>query len=284
MAGPILFYLQNPDRVCFDCRLYVDAARTWTEGGDPWAVTYQDVYFAAPPPTLLLLAPFTLLPDPLAWQALGAACVGGAVLSVRMSGLPLWWLLFPPVVQGVMSGNVQMLLIPLLLAGAGPLAALLKIYAAVPLVFLRRWRQLVVFGIVLVLTIPILPWGMYLRDLGGINANLAGQTPYGFSAVGSLLLLGPALLAFAVLGASRSAWLAVPALWPSQQWYYASLVLPVRSLIVGAVVAVPIVGSGAIALFVLATYEVLHRRHERRRAPLDERSSEVLSPDVRATP
>jgi hypothetical protein len=42
-----------------DARVYVDAARTWLAGGDPWSVNLGGLYFAAPPPTLLAVPPCT---------------------------------------------------------------------------------------------------------------------------------------------------------------------------------------------------------------------------------
>jgi hypothetical protein len=266
LASPLLLgYLADPTTLFFDARLYADGTRAWIAGSNPWDVTYHGVYYAAPPPSLLPLAPFTLLPTPFDWMAVGALVVGATILTIRMLRLPWWWLLFPPVVQGVLSGNVQMLLIPFILGGGGWLAALLKVYALVPLAFLGKWRQVGLALLIIVVTIPILPWGTYLANLAVINDRLDAQTGYGLTFQQSALLLLPSLVAFAAIGREKSAWLAVPALWPSQQWYYASLALPVRSALVGAIIAVPVVGSGALALFVYALVTVLARRRTARR-------------------
>ena len=48
--------------IFFDARLYVAATRAWLEGSNPWEVQLAGNYFAAPPPTLLPLVPFALLP------------------------------------------------------------------------------------------------------------------------------------------------------------------------------------------------------------------------------
>jgi hypothetical protein len=71
----------------------------------------------------------------------------------------------------------------------------------------------------------------------------------------------------------------VPALWPSQQWYYASLALPVRSALVGAIIAVPVVGSGALALFVFAFATLLQQRRDSRLAAASDRDP-VLVPSA----
>jgi hypothetical protein len=266
IARPVVDYLTHEPTICFDCRLYVAASRAWLEGTNPWEVTYRGLYYAAPPPSLLPLAPFTILPTPFDWMAVGVLVVAATILTIRMLRLPWWWLLFPPVVQGVLSGNVQMLLIPLILAGGGWLAALLKIYALVPLAFLGKWRQVGLALLIILVTIPILPWTTYLANLSVINERLDAQTGYGLTFQQSALLFLPALVGFAAIGREKSAWLAVPALWPSQQWYYSSLALPVRSALVGALIAVPMVGSGALAMFAYATLTVLRRRRASRAA------------------
>ena len=63
-------------------------------------------------------------------------------------------------------------------------------------------------------------------------------------------MIAPAvLLALWVVGRERAAWLAVPAIWPAQQFYYGTLVMPTRSKVAAAIVAFPVAGSGAAALF-----------------------------------
>ena len=106
--------------IFFDARLYDAATRAWLSGGDPWQVEVAGNYFAAPPPTLLPLVPFALLPPELGYLAIALVVAVGAIASVWILRLPWWWLLFPPLVQSVISGNVQSLLVPLILVGAGP--------------------------------------------------------------------------------------------------------------------------------------------------------------------
>ena len=225
----IVGLVRQPDTLFLDARLYLDATRIWLAGGDPWSASYLGIAYAAPPPSLVPLVPFALLPETVGWVLLGLLCVAATVLTLRMLSLPWWWLLFPPVVQGVTSGNVQMLLIPLILGGAGWLAALLKAYALVPVVILGQWRQVLVVGLLLVVTAPLLPWAAYIDTYSVLSARLDAQTGYGLPLGASVLLLPVVLPALVIVGRRRAAWLAVPALWPSQQWYYASLALPVRS-------------------------------------------------------
>ncbi len=242
-----------------DARLYVAAARAWLSGDDPWAVGYHGVYFAAPPPCLLPVAPFALLPDPAGWASLTVVAVLAALLTIRMLQLPPWWILFPPLVNGALAGNPQLLLIPLLLGPAAWLAAIIKPYALVPIVIAGRWRQVMIAGLLLVATAPLLPWGTYIDDLGVVTANLADQSRYGFSAVIAIVLAAPVAVALFVIGRDRATWLAVPALWPAQQWYYGTLALPSRSRLACSLIALPVPASGTLAVIALALYELAWR-------------------------
>ena len=78
----------------FDGRLSLAATRTWLDGLDPWIVI-DSQRFAAPPPTLIPLAPIALLPETLGVAILLAAAIAGAIATIRVLHLPWWWLLFP---------------------------------------------------------------------------------------------------------------------------------------------------------------------------------------------
>lgn len=239
----------------FDARLYLMATQEWLAGGDPWSVDLAGNFYAAPPPSLLPLAPLAALPIDLGVAVIAALVIVAAVASVRMLGLPWWWILFPPLIQSVLSANVQALLLPLILVGAGPVAVFLKVYAAVPLVLLARWRALAITAVLLVASAPLLPWSQYLAELGAINARLIDQTNYALPTPLLVVLAPVALVALWIVGRERGAWLAVPALWPSQQYYYGSLAMGAKSGLAAAIVAFPINGSGLWALLALAALE-----------------------------
>lgn len=247
--------LRDTTLLYFDARLYLMATRQWLDGGDPWAVQLAGNAFAAPPPSLLALAPLAPLPLDVAVAIVAGLVIAAAVLSVRLLRLPWWWLLFPPLVQSVLSANVHALVLPLVLLSAGPIAAAFKAYAVVPLLILGRWRALALSLAAFVATIPLLPWASYVDQFATINARLVGQTDDALPTVVLLVLAPLALLAMAIVGRERAAWLAVPALWPSQQYYYGSLAMGARSGIAAALVAFPIPGSGLWALLVLAAIE-----------------------------
>lgn len=239
----------------FDARLYLAATRTWLGGGDPWSVSLAGNYFAAPPPSLMPLVPIALLPIDIGVAVVAGLVIAGALATVRLLGLPWWWMLFPPLVQCVLSANVQGLLIPLILLRLGWLATLLKVYAGVPVVLLGRWRSIAMAIAVLLITAPFLPWVSYIEGFGTISSHLAEQTHFALPTLVLVLALPFALFAMAVVGREYAAWLAVPALWPAQQYYYGSLAIGARHGVAAAIVAVPIPGSGLLALFILAAIE-----------------------------
>jgi hypothetical protein len=251
----IIYSARDTSLLYFDARLYLMATREWLAGGDPWSVSLAGNYYAAPPPSLLPLAPLAALPIDLGVAIIAALVIGAAFLSVRLLRLPWWWILFPPLIQSILSANVQALLLPLILLGAGPLAVFLKVYAAVPLLLLGRWRALAITALLLVMTAPILPWAYYVSELGTINARLVDQTNFALPTLVLVAFAPIAVVAMWVIGRERAAWLAVPALWPSQQYYYGSLAMGAKSGLAAAIVAFPIEGSGLWALLILALVE-----------------------------
>jgi hypothetical protein len=215
-------------------------------------VTIEAQRFAAPPPTLIPLAPFAVLPEPVGIALLIALAVAGAVATVRLLHLPWWWILFPPFVDAAWNGNPQNLLVPLILVGAGPLAVLLKIYAVVPLVLTLRWRALLVTAGVLLVTWPLLPWSSYIAQFADLSAALAAQSDGGLSATALPGLIPIAVIALVFAGRERAAWLAVPALWPATQWYYSTLAVPAATPIAGAILAIPVPGAAVLAAIAVA--------------------------------
>ena len=153
-----LLWIAKPDALAIDARHYQRAASVWLAGGDPWSVTEAGIPYASGPHTLLFYAPTSVLPlsaSVAIWTVLG---IVASLWLVRRLGLPIWWLAFPPLAHAMWNGNPQTIALALLVLG-GPLAAALavglKLYAAVPL--LTRPRALVVAGLVLLITLPLLP-------------------------------------------------------------------------------------------------------------------------------
>jgi hypothetical protein len=233
-----------PTNPGWDARLYIEASRLWLAGGNPWGFLIDRSGYAAPPPSLIPVAPLTLLPSSIASYVMVAGAALAVVLTIRRLGLPWWWLLFPPLLDAVWSGTLDAYLVLLIVSGQGWLAALAKISAAVPLVLLGRWRPLFILAAALVLTAPFLPWSAFLDALPVVAERFTVQARGGMSATSIPVLIPVAVLALLLLGRSRAAWLAVPAAWPSTQWYYGVLALPAlpASPFVAAAMAVPIPG------------------------------------------
>src|SRR4051794_5601519 len=157
-----LLWLAKLDVLAIDARHYQRATDAWLTGGNPWTITEGGINFAAAPQTLLFYVPTHFLPLVILtwlWTALG---VVASIWVVRRLGLPLWWLLFPPLTHSIWNGNPQTVALALLLVGgpgagravASTVAVALKLYAAVPL--LTRWRELVVVGVVMAALLLIL--------------------------------------------------------------------------------------------------------------------------------
>jgi hypothetical protein len=235
----------------FDARLYLTATRAWISGTDPW-VLIDTQRFAAPPPTLIPLAPIAMLPEQVGIAMIIGLAIVGAVATVRILRLPWWWILFPPFLDAAWNGNPQNLLVPLILIGAGPGAVFLKIYAVVPIALTLRWRALLVTGVALLVTAPFLPWGSYVARFGDLSAALSTQSDGGLSATALPWLIPVAIVALLFAGRERAAWLAVPALWPTTQWYYSTLALPALTPLAAAVIAMPIPGAAVVAAVIVA--------------------------------
>jgi hypothetical protein len=254
-----LLWVAKPEVLGIDARHYQRAASAWLAGGDPWAVTESGVTFAAAPHTLLFYAPTSVLPLELSvalWLILGAAA---SIWLVRRLELPLSWLLFPPLVHAAWNGNSQSVVLALLVAGV-PLAAVaavgLKLYAAVPL--LVRPRTLLAVAIVMAVTMPLLPWRLYVDAGFGVSDHI--QTAWNGSAWRFPILLPPTLLGLWILRRRGAEWFAVPAIWPATQFYYVGMALPaiVAEPLVAAALAFPVPLMTPIVVMVLAA------RHLRR--------------------
>jgi hypothetical protein len=237
-----------------DTRIYRLAAIEALAGGDPWAVRYgpYEFLFGGPPPTVVASLPLAVLPEGAAVAIWAAVLVGAAFATVRLLRLPLWWVLFPPVVDSVLVGNPDVLVVALLASGArlaGGVAPLFKVYAMVPLVVLGRWRALLVAAILVALSLPL--WAVYLPQAGAVTEMLRAQSLGGFSAFGTVLLI-PTLLALALLPRRTAAWLIVPAAWPWTQFHYACLAIPALGLVSGYLMAIPLRGMPALVVMGMA--------------------------------
>jgi hypothetical protein len=239
-----------------DIRIYYRGVAQWLHGGDPWAAqvmvdSHTAFNYAGSPATTVLLAPSALFSESqftVLWLGLSAL---SALAIVRWLRLPPWWLLFPPTAEALYSGNPQLVVLMLLLAGAGrpgvvadSIAVTLKVYAVIPLLGERKLRRVALALGLTILTFVVAPslWIRYLNEFGRISANLARESADGYSAFYYPLLLVPTAIAIVLLwrrDGKAAAWLAVPALWPSTEFHYSTFAQPVMTPLLAVLLAVP---------------------------------------------
>jgi hypothetical protein len=206
--------------------------------------------YAGSPATTVLLAPSALFTESqftILWLLLTAA---SAIAIIRLLRLPAWWLLFPPTMEALYSGNPQLVVMALLLVGVGRagwvtdgLAAALKVYVVIPLAGERPFRRLVLAGAITVATMAIAPnlWVAYVHDFGAISARLAVESGKGFSAFYFRSLFIPTALAIIALSfrdRRAAAWLLVPALWPATEFHYSTLAQPVMTPLLAVLLSI----------------------------------------------
>ena len=276
-----LLWVAKPDVLGIDARHYQRAASAWLAGGNPWSVTEAGgIPYAAGPHTLLFYAPTSLVPLEASiafWMVLGAVA---SLWLVRRLRLPLWWLLFPPLTHAIWNGNPQTEMLALLVLGtglAGGIAAALKLYALLPLAF--HPRRLAIALIVLLVTLPLVPWQLYVEQGFGVGSHLA--TAWNGSAWRLPILLPPTLLALWVLRHRGGEWYAVPAVFPATQFYYVSTALPAvgSTTLIAAFLALPIPLGVPLVVWALAIRELLGQREERSRQRDSVSSRPLSSPE-----
>jgi hypothetical protein len=207
-----------------------------------------------------MLAPLTVVPEIVfvaAWISLQALA---AIYTVRRLQLPWWWIAFPPMVNGVLAGNPSPLVIALLVAAhpvVKTLAPLVKVYAGLPLLGERRWRAILLAAIAGGLTIAFAPhlWAEFVVGSMGRTNLVLTESKGGFSAFTNPVLL-PGAVAALVLIARRdlraAGWLLPIALWPGSQFHWSTLAMPVMTLPMAYLLALPAHGLPPVAVMVYA--------------------------------
>jgi hypothetical protein len=274
-----------------DAHIYYVGAMAWLHGADPWNSAYHGLHFAAPPWTLPIIAPFTLLAESQAvavWIALDAVA---AAYIVRRSGLWWGWLLFPPLVHGTLNGNPAIVSVALVLAGAGPIGVLLRPQVGYALVGERRWRAIAISAVVGIALLAVLPWHQFLADLPAITGRYVTES-HGGSTGGTPIALAIGILsvlALATVDLREAGWLATIVAVPINGWYAGAAAVPLMSPILAAGLALPIVGLPTATIAVYAALRVAIRwapggRAARFLGPLIERYRTGAEPDRPAWP
>jgi hypothetical protein len=269
--------------LAIDLRIYRAAADAAIHGGDPWQAGADGLTFAGAPPALIPYIPAALLPEGVAIALYLLLSIGAAILVLRRLGLPLWWLLFPPLAETIVVLNSDVFVIALLVAGGrwAFASVLVKVYAVIPLLLQRRWISAIVGAVVCLIALPLVP--QFLTDRDAITSALEAQSFGGLSAWGSWLLV-PTVLALVALLGRGAEWLAVPAVWPYTQLHYNVLALPVAatSPIVAFLLSFAVWPLPAIAAIVYAIEVVVRQLAAPYRTPGEVARPELLpvSPDA----
>jgi hypothetical protein len=259
-----------------DAHLYYRASAAWLAGSNPYDVFVlnlgREFHYVALPTATVLLAPFTAFPE--SWFAgffVAVQLVAAAYVVKRLS-LPWWWLVFPPLVKGILTGNPSPLIIALLIAAhpaAKAIAALVKVYAVVPLLGERQWRAILLSAVAGALTVIVAPrlWAEFIVGSGGRTDRLLTESTGGYSAFGNPVLMvgaAAALLLIARRDLRVAGWLAPLALWPGSQFHWSTLAMPVMTLPMAYLLALPAHGLPPVAVMVYAVIaEVRHYRAKR---------------------
>src|SRR4051794_11113630 len=254
LYGIVSLVIANGEYSFVDARLYYRATATWLSGGDPWAVSVGGIGFGAIPPTLLLNVPFIPFGEGAAvifWPVAGLVGMG---LALRRLKLSIWWLAWPPFMEGWIAGSPDMALLAIGVFGAGAVAAVTKPYSLPWLIADRRWYAIATGLMVALATLPILPWALFLSEFSAISTTLESQSRH-LSAWGAPILM--VLTGTAVLTLPRREWsLATPGLWPATQLHYAGFAVQVaaKSPILAFGLAIPIAGVIPVSILAYAVW------------------------------
>jgi hypothetical protein len=247
----ISFFVDRDFPVGLDATIYYRGVVAWLNGANPWdaAVTVSGYayHYAGTPVTTVIMAPAALLSEDVFTAAWLVLTLLATIWTLRRLGFPIWWLLFPPIAEALFSANPQLVVLALLVANhaaASAVATALKVYAFIPLFGESRWRQIAVAVAINAATIAIAPglWLDYLRQFGSISTRLESESLQGLSAFYFPALLAVTVLALVILALRdrrAAGWLAVPAVWPSSQFHYSTMALPVMSPLMAVLLAVP---------------------------------------------
>jgi hypothetical protein len=256
----ISFFVGLRFPVGIDAMIYYRGVVAWLHGINPWdaavVIGGSTFHYAGSPVTTVLMAPAGLLSEDaftVAWLVLTWAA---AVWTLRRLRFPLWWMLFPPIAEALFSANPQLVVLALLVANRSWMSAVatgLKVYAFIPLVGEWRWRQIALAVAFYAATFVIAPglWLDYLRLFGSISSRLESETQQGGSAFYFPLLLAVtvvALLILALRDRRAAGWLAVPAVWPSSQFHYSTMALPVMSPLLAVLLSLPMARLAPVAI------------------------------------
>jgi hypothetical protein len=244
-----------------DAWIYRAGASTWLAGGDPWSAQVQGLHFAALPPSLPLLAPLALIPEALFIPVWLPICVVSAVLIVRRLHLKPVWLLFPPLIQGVLLGNPAIPAFALFVCGWEPVALIVRPHLGFAALAERRWRAVVLAAALGLVLLVLTPWLTYLRELSSITARYGLES--GGGANGSPLLYWLAVAATAgvfLFDRPSAGWLASATVAAPIAYHGFVSIMPLRNRSLAAVASIALPGVPTLVAIV-ALIQVVRNAH-----------------------
>ena len=293
----------------YDFRVYLGGGGRFLSGGEPYLnhVMLQlppgpaaDA-FLYPPVLLPAAAIASRLPYGVAWILWAAILVACGAGALRLLGFPWRWavlfLMFPPLVKGIDSGNVANIVF--LLFAAGPLAGaglvaggLFKVQSGIPALWLvreRRWRELFAgVGFVIVLAGATLPFvgldswrswiaGLAYRAASQVNVpilyglSLAQYVPTALFVIAAAMAIVAAILVrgrkgLAALGLATV--IASPTLWPHGFLLALPAALALDATFLWPVLALAVGGAGLWALPLAGTLALVGQWDARPRSEI----------------
>lgn len=260
-----LFLEAQPSNLFLDAHIYFRATSAWLSGSNPWETVYNGFPFAAPPPALLLNLALQPLGEDLAVATWAVASIASTLFIFRRLRLPLWMWLFHPLVEGFLAGSPDLVLAGLVLAGGGAVSAAAKPYAVPAMLAARRWRAVVIGAGIVLVTVPVLPWGVFIASRGLVS-NAFEEFTVVVSAFGSPALMVATGVALASLGRARALQLFTPGLLAQQPHYLVfSLEAISKSLLLAIFMTIPLDHYAALGIVVYAIAETVQRQRARSR-------------------
>ena len=144
----------------------------------------------------------TLLPEEaFLWLWLVLSVVA-AIVVVRALRLPVIWVVYPPLLYGVIAANPHVVVLALLVVAGtwgGALASVIKIVAVPPLLGERRWRALLLAAAAIGASVVLFPgtWSSFLHQVGTVQDTINAESGGGLSAWGKPYLFIPTVLSLA---------------------------------------------------------------------------------------
>ena len=220
------------------------ATRAWLAGADPWVVHRDATVRRAATDARPARRRSRSCPNQVGVAVMIILAAIGAVATDPAPAIAVVVAAVPAVHRSASrTATRRRCVVPLILVGAGPIAAFLKIYALVPIVLTLRWRAVADHGVAAARDRAVPAVGARTsRSSATCRPSSATQSDGGLSATAIPWLIPIALVALILCGRERAAWLAVPVAVAGDAVVLLDARAPGADADRGALIAVPIPG------------------------------------------